>query len=118
MAIAWPDTLPQIGLRAGSRYQPVSNATPIPVEAGEMLTRSRFTGDMANVTTALLLSETQAQTLLAFWRYDLKTGALPFLWDDPITAASVEMQFMSEPAFEPLGGRKWRASLQLRTKPM
>lgn len=117
MPAIWPETLPGIALRAGSRYEPISNATPIPVEAGELLTRSRFTGDMARFTVALNLTSTQTQQLLSFWRYDLKTGALTFLWEDPITGNAVEMLFDRAPVFDPLGGNAWRATFTLVSKP-
>jgi hypothetical protein len=113
---AWPATLPPAALVAGLQYQPAANATPIPVEAGELLTRRRFTGEMARIQGSANLTTEQAQTLLAFYRTDLQE-TLPFTWDDPLTGESVEMVFEGPPQFQALSTSRWQASFTLLTKP-
>lgn len=116
MVATWPETLPPAPMVAGSSYQPVSNATPIPVEAGELLTRRRFTGAMTRLNVALVLTRAQALTLMTFYRDEL-AETLPFVWTDPLTETEVEMMFEAAPQLQPLGADRWAASLTLVTKP-
>jgi hypothetical protein len=113
----WPVTLPPAMLVAGSQYQPLSNATPIPVEAGELLTRRRFTGEMARIPVTLNLSTEQARTLLTFYRVELGEVE-PFDWIDPLTGDAVEMMFEGAPQFQPLSTHVWQASFTVVTKPV
>lgn len=112
----WPAELPPAPMLDGTTYDVVSNAMPIPVEAGELLTRRRFTGEMATINVSLVLTKSQVQRLLSFYRDDCKES-LPFLWQDPITEETVEMVFTSAPQVQPLGGDAFSASFTVSTKP-
>lgn len=112
----WPAELPPAPMLDGTTYDVVSNAMPIPVEAGELLTRRRFTGEMVNITVSLVLTRSQALRLVRFYRDDCKES-LPFLWNDPLTGDPVEMMFASAPQLQPLGGEAWSASFTVSTKP-
>lgn len=113
----WPATLPPAQLVAGSGYQPVSNATPIPVEAGELLTRRRFTGEMANMPVSLLLDDAQMLTLMRFYRRTVKE-TLPFLFYDPVEGFDVPCVFTSPPAATFLAPDRFQVSFTLATKPV
>jgi hypothetical protein len=111
----WPATLPPAPL-VGVQYQPIPNATAIPVEAGELLTRRRFTGEMARIPCAMILSTTQARALMDFYRGELQE-TLPFDFDDPLTGDTVEMLFDGAPQFQSLSTNVWQASFTLLSKP-
>ncbi len=114
----WPATLPPAALINGSSYAPVSNAMPIPVEAGEMLTRRRFTGEMASMPVAMVMSMEQYRTLLHFYRVVIKE-ALPFMFYDPVKGAPVPCVFTGEaPSFAGLAPDLGRVSFTLMTKPV
>lgn len=113
----WPASLPPATLVAGSGYQPVSNATPIPVEAGELLTRRRFTGEMATMPVNLLLDDEQMQTLMFFYRRTLKE-TLPFLFYDPVQGFDVPCVFTTAPSATFLAPDLFQVSFTLMTKPV
>lgn len=119
-APVWPISLPQALLVAGLSYQPVSNATAIPVEAGELLTRQRFTGKMVRLSGSLLLTTAQAETLISFWRDDLGETE-PFEWTDPLTGETIELVFETPngaPRLTALSTDQWQAALTLVSKPV
>jgi hypothetical protein len=113
----WPDTLPSNPLIAGLQYQPASNATAIPVEAGELLTRRRFTGEMAQISAVMTLTTAQAQDLLSFYR-DTLGEVDTFDWTDPLSGDTVEMIFNGAPSFQPISTTHWNAAFTLFTKPV
>ncbi len=113
----WPATLPPAALVSGSGYQPVSNATPIPVEAGELLTRRRFTGEMASMPVSLLLDDLQVQTLMYFYRRTLKETQ-PFMFYDPVQGFDVACVFTSPPAMTFAAPDRFQVSFTLMTKPV
>ena len=113
----WPAALPPAQLVSGSGYQPISNAMPIPVEAGELLTRRRFTGEMASLPVALLLDDEQVRTLMFFYRRTLGETQ-PFMFYDPVQGFDVPCVFTSPPAATFLAPDRFQVSFTVTTKPI
>jgi len=113
---SWPATLPQGLLVAGLQYSPERNATAIPTEVGEVLTRQRFTGRMVRLSGALLLTSAQYADLLAFYFEELRETT-PFTWADPVTGDSLELVFDGAPQGQPVTTEDWQVSVSLVSKP-
>jgi hypothetical protein len=72
---------------------------------------------MTRLSGAVVVRGSQPLTLLSFWRYTLKSGALPFLWEDPVDGSELTLMFERAPELTPLGGGVWRIAFTLLSKP-
>lgn len=110
---SWPPSLPQKLNIEQFAEVPLDNTVSIDVESGEPMTRLRFTGDIEQIDGGITIDFDQRETLMNFWKYDLKRGALRFDWDHPITGEAVEMLFRQAPQISALGGLVLQAQLNL-----
>lgn len=101
----WPPGVPSLCRLEGMNLTPFSGAMPVDVEAGEPMTRRRFTGEMARLQGTLSMTRKQAIDLYNFWRYDLKQGSLRFTEDEPMTQAAGEFLFLEPPGFSRVSHR-------------
>jgi hypothetical protein len=88
------------------------------------MTRVMFTGEIDDIALNVPLDTfEQAQALYNFWRYDLKNGSLPFVYEHPMLREACRFLFMTPdgnpapPRFTSAGGVQWRAALQLKMLP-
>lgn len=112
---SWPATLPEFNADSYSE-EDADGLVRTQMDAGPEFRRRRFTAVPTRITTSLLLTDTQTDTLLTFYRDTLAGGSLPFDWDHPRTEASVSMRFNSFPTIAG-GPFNFRVSLDLEILP-
>jgi len=117
----WPPSLPNQFERNGFNYLPLSGAIADEAETGSPMYRGRFTGLMMVITGNIILTMTEMNTLMAFWRTDLKQGVLRFVGlVDPIFNDIPVFAFhptQLAPVLTPLGGGNWSVQLKLIRMP-
>lgn len=117
MAALWPAAVPMRDLVAGYSERRESNLAEFAPEVGPPKRRRRSSVATELVSFEQLLSEAEADALLAFWRDTLGDGALTFEREHPRTRVLAEFQFVAPPDVRALGGGVYRVGLQLRKMP-
>lgn len=111
----WPASLPKKVLAGSHEWQPEDNVDAFSPSQGRPITRRTYTGTVTSEAFDLVMTRTQCDTLLAFWRDDCKDGSLAF------TASLVDLVARSwwfepdgPPQFSSIpGGTAYRVSLRL-----
>jgi hypothetical protein len=111
---SWPAALPQWVLVDGFSYAPVSTVAQISTEAGEPLSRARFTGELMDIGAVIEVDLSLVSLFRDFWQVDLGRGALPFLKNDPIFGEARRVILTAPPKYVPLGGTRWQIIMALR----
>lgn len=94
---SWPASLPEINAE-GYSEEDEDGLVRTQMDAGPEFRRRRFTAVPTRITSSLLLTDAQVDTLLAFYRSTLSGGSLSFTWEHPRTEAAVDMRFNSFPS--------------------
>lgn len=113
----WPATLPQYPLQEGFKETAPNTVTRTEMDAGPAKLRRRFTAAPRPFTLNLDLTETQAETLDAFYLTTLEGGSLSFDWLHPRTKQTATFRFLSPPDYTPSGGLYWTATVNLELMP-
>lgn len=117
MTIAeWPSTLPLLNVD-GYAEQDTSGIIRTPMDAGPDFVRRRFTAVQTQIANNLVLTNTEYNTLLSFYRATLFGGVAPFEWTHPRTEATVEMRFLNQPAGSAAGGDLFDVRIELEILP-
>jgi len=115
----WPASLPQSFMLEGFEVAPPQGAVSSGVDAGQPFQRQRYTAAVQPFTGNLLMSRTQYDTLMTFWKTTLGMGALAFNWRDPVTLDDAELQFMADqpPRITAKSADKFIVNVQMRVLP-
>lgn len=80
--------------------------------------RPRFTAGAEYITGTYKCTPAQRDTLLNFWKTDLKRGAVSFTWRHPETHATVQARFRKPPTKKPTQGKTaWLISVEIEVLP-
>lgn len=109
----WPAGLPAHTEIEGYQETPPTLALRSAMDAGPAKVRRRFSAGPTAWRGTMLLTQAQAETLLAFWRETLAGGALAFEWAHPRTGAAATMRFTAPPELRHQAEGLWRAELTL-----
>lgn len=116
-AASWPASLPGFN-QDGYGEQLGSGTIRTQMDSGPDNTRRRYTAVPDQVTTNLVLTGTEYETLKAFYRTTLAEGSLPFDYEQPRTESAVEMRFIAPPNIaSAAGGDKWNISVSVEVLP-
>ena len=113
----WPASLPQQVLLDGYGESAPDGALRTQMDAGPAKLRRRTTAVVRTVSGAVVLDASQVATLDSFYLNSLSGGTLAFDWTHPRTLAAASFRFTAPPAYVPIGGGHWRASLALEILP-
>ena len=114
MTVLYPASLPQIPQISGYSEQLQDNLIKNITGVGPSKSRPRSTAPRKTVSFPITLTQTQKETLDAFFQSSLAFGSLEFqltLPDDSSTNAIYK--FLNPPAFRSIGGSKWTTTLKL-----
>lgn len=117
----WPGSLPQhqfIGTTREDRDAVVRTE----MDAGPPTRRNRYTAISTKIEAVIMLRGDQLSDFEAWYRNDLKNGALDFDWTDPATDQTATFAFQKPPKWTlEKGGstddRLWSAILELEIQP-
>ncbi|MCK6475317.1 MAG: hypothetical protein L6Q35_00630 [Phycisphaerales bacterium] len=122
MANVWPVSLP-----TAMRIRDLNGAfgagmIRTQMDAGPAKQRPRFTAAPAPYSGSMLMSGTQLQTLLSFYRTTLVMGADSFEWTDPLTGSAAMVRMTAPPrvtSLAPLAGgdEQWQVNLDIEVLP-
>ncbi|MCC7494192.1 MAG: hypothetical protein IT204_17670 [Fimbriimonadaceae bacterium] len=115
--IAWPVGLPQRMNASGFTETLPDLALRTEMDAGPRKARRRFTTGPSAIEGAVTLRAGQPALLEAFYRDTTAGGTLPFDWTHPRTGTLKTFRFTAPPAFVPVAGDVWRATLKLEVLP-
>lgn len=109
--INWPDLPgPRVNTFRDSATDPwVSDSG----EVGAARRRKRFTRALGRWTFSVLLTESQALTLLSFYKQDLDEGVLEFNWQNPLTGVTHEVRFAKRPEFQEMDGAVYEVPIEI-----
>lgn len=94
---SWPSNLPDLNVDGFSEVD-ADAVVRFATEAGPEHVRQRYTAVVSQLSNTLVLSGSEVETLLAFFRVTLARGAVPFDWVNPRTEAAVVMRMKGPPA--------------------
>lgn len=116
---SWPATLPAAPLMNGLGMTPQPNVISFGTEVGPGKVRRRSTARVSALAAGLLLTQDQLEDFLAFFRDDLKDGALSFDWTDHVEGDAASFRFLpTDPYRVALAGRAlWSVTLNLMRLP-
>ena len=115
--IVWPIGLPQRMNASGFTETLPDLALRTEMDAGPRKARRRFTTGPATIEGTVTLRGSQPALLEAFYRDTTAGGTLAFDWTHPRTGALASLRFTGPPAFAPVAGDVWRATLKLEVLP-
>lgn len=120
---SWPGSLPYaqfLGLTLTMNPAFIESS----VDVGEPKARGLYSGLLEDVDCPIVLNGAQLNVFRAWFRDDLKNGALPWTWQHPATDVTVNFAFRAEPirwrmeeGGAPDGSRLWSTTLALRIRP-
>ena len=79
-------------------------------DTGPKKVRRRFTRGINTVTGMIYLTIDQYNEFKTFYRVTLNGGALPFVFNHPITQAPTRYRFASTPTYRSMGGGNFTVS--------
>lgn len=117
----WPSSLPDCVLDADYQEQPENNLAEFAPEVGPPLRRRRTSINSSLIQAAIVLADDEVDTLLDFYKDDLKDGSLSFTWVHPRMAEGSPTEiacftFVTPPVLTRIAPY-WRAALSLRRMP-
>jgi hypothetical protein len=115
--IVWPISLPQRMNANGFTETLPDLALRTEMDAGPRKARRRFTTGSTAIEGSVTLRASQPALLEAFYRDTTAGGTLAFDWTHPRTGALASLRFTAPPAFAPVAGDVWRATLKLEVLP-
>lgn len=87
---------------------PISVSNPVMGKSGRPSNRKEF------VAEYILLSETDKASLQAFERYTVMFGAVPFLWQEPISQKTYSVRFSELLNFNSVLGKEVRYNVSVK----
>lgn len=119
MTAAWPGTVPLTADSDAYGEQPERNVVSFTPEVGPPTERPRSTISSDLLSFSKVMTFTQYDTLIAFYRTDLKQGTQPFTRPHPrnVSGPSLTFKFTEVPKFSALGYVYGQVSMQMRKMP-
>ena len=121
--IDWPSTLPQEFQKPSFNNSPNSGIIRTEMDTGYPKIRLRFTATTENYSGTMILTETQKQAFLTFFRTTIRYGSLRFNFPDPYGGADIEARWVISTNGEPYSLTQdgdttdWRLSFTLEELP-
>ena len=118
----WPATLPQ-DFGANTTVTDDESRLISQMDAGPSSVRNRYTAITQTVKTSMILTGSQMDTFLTFFRTTLNHGALSFLWTHPVTGDQATIRFKKKPEWDCIrpssisDSRLWKGSFELEILP-
>lgn len=119
---SWPSSLPLLG-QIGAQLADDDSVVEFAPDTGPTQRRNRSTAITQSLSYTMTLTGAQLATLNAFYRTDLRNGALSFDWLDPTDDTAAVVRFKSPPEKTArVGGadtskRLWIVKLSLEIQP-
>jgi len=118
----WPSSLPQSFLIGSIQIRRQKQAIHSPTDVGPGISRRRSSAYSEFFTGAMIMTQAQYNTLVAFYDDTLHGGTLPFDWVHPLTGAAVSMKFDLQAEHDILISEiiktdKWRVELAFEILP-
>lgn len=101
----------------GYSEQRRSGVVRTPMEVGPDFVRRRTSAVPVNLTSMLVLTDTQRATLVAFHDTTLEEGSQPFTWTHPVTGAAISARFLSPPSYAARGDDQFEARIEIEVLP-
>jgi hypothetical protein len=95
----WPASLPQ-SLLIPLSIKRQSGKVRSTMDSGPPKQRARFTAVTQEYTSALVLTDAQVTTFLAFYESTLGMGAASFTWIDPVSDSAASLRFKDDPQID------------------
>lgn len=114
---AWPASVPQGGSLNNYNEEDQDSTLEFPVEVGLPRRRARTTLVTPLITYDSVMTWTQWDALLVFYRTDCKRGTLEFTRDHPRTAAAITCTFASKPKAAVIDNSYCRVAIALTLIP-
>jgi len=117
MAETLPPEIEQCFLIADYVYQQEPNIIRSDVDVGPAKTRRRHTKPIVNVKGSLVLSKAHLDIFDTFYNDVLQSGALRFLFNDPVSGTTKEYRFIDPPVYRPITVDHWVVELTMEILP-
>ena len=101
MAVFWPASLPQVPLLVGYQMQVGMSVLSSDTDRGPPKRRSLSDFTPHPTSLQMIMTRTQWNTFVAWFKQDLANGALSFFLTDPVTMTLKTFQFVSGPTAVP-----------------
>ena len=116
MPVVWPAQLPQDSFIGHIETAPEERLRT-GMDVGPPKMRRRFTAGVRNVEIPIVLTTSEATTLMDFYTSTLTGGVGAFDWKLPRTGATVSFRFVAPPKIEAIEPNVWRTALSLEILP-
>lgn len=116
-SIVWPTSLPQKLRQQGYIEQQPDLMIRTESDVGTAQQRRRGTAGPTRIDGSQLLTESQVETLIDFYRNTLVEGTDKFEWQHPRTGDTVEMRFRGRPEIESPSGSIYTVNYRLEILP-
>lgn len=112
----WPPGLPQYPDKSG--YQETGGGLVVEVEtdSGVMMSRRRYKAVPEQLQLRFMLTSSELDTFLAFYRVTIDYGAQVYDWTHPRTGAAITCRMRPRPQWSPVGGR-WYVTFSVAIQP-
>lgn len=117
---SWPAILPQCVLRDGFKITPTANVVRSKTAVGPGKVRARASFAPIKVPPSVIVSRYEYEQLVLFWRDDLESGSLRFLWPflDGIIGGNRSYAYQFDAPFQATPyGQDWKVDMQLSAWP-
>lgn len=117
--VDWPSTLPCQPEQGTWQEAPSPSLASFVPEVGPTIDRRRGTVFTMASGGTFVFTKAEYLVFLAWYRDDLKAGAMPFNFDHPLTGVPARWKFDPKPGWALAGvtNRKVRVAMQLRQLP-
>ena len=113
----WPASLPQDLRRSSYRQALKDNVERFQPDTGPAKRRPRFTSETRPLRGDVVLNPTQLDTLRDFYEDNLGFGNVAFNFPDPLSVGTLEVKFLTPPAWRPFRGATVIVALDLEIQP-
>lgn len=113
----WPITLPQTPMMRGYNESPGDNVIRTNMDVGPPKVRRRSTSAPRPLSLVIRCTTAQIDLLDGFYTGDCREGSLPFDWKHPRTGAATTYMWGAPPAYTPVFGDYWEATLKVEAQP-
>jgi len=117
MAEIFPPQIEQCFLLANYTQQAEPNVIRSDVEIGPAKTRRRYTLPIINVKAGMVMTGDELKIFDTFYHGALMSGALRFLFRDPVSGTEKEFRFIDPPVYQPITIKHWSVEMTLEILP-
>ena len=117
MPATWPSQLQQKLNEDGFSYNIGPTVVRTEMDIGPAKVRRRFTKSVDTLTAIINLTVSEYSVFTYFYDTTLNGGSTTFNFLHPITGATIEARFVSDPSIRSIGGDKFQASMEWEILP-